>query len=122
MLKSSLWFLVIRTGLFKTFFRMMLDTRISIRSKIVVPMAIIYLLSPIDFIPDFVPFSGWMDDVVVVVASLTYFLYSVPKSVRSEYINLGRDHSHKDSRRSASRGKVIEGEYSVKGEKDADYD
>jgi len=33
-------------------------------------LAILYIASPIDFIPDFIPIVGWIDDLFVLVAGL----------------------------------------------------
>jgi uncharacterized membrane protein YkvA (DUF1232 family) len=33
----------------------------------------LYLLSPIDLIPDFVPFAGWLDDLVIVPLLVNWF-------------------------------------------------
>lgn len=40
------------------------------RSIIKIVLAIIYLISFIDFIPDFIPFIGWADDIAVL-----FFIY-----------------------------------------------
>lgn len=31
---------------------------------IILIISILYILSPIDLIPDFIPFIGWLDDIV----------------------------------------------------------
>ena len=33
-------------------------------------IAVIYFLSPIDFVPDFIPLVGWLDDIVVFLKAL----------------------------------------------------
>jgi uncharacterized membrane protein YkvA (DUF1232 family) len=35
-------------------------------------LALLYILSPIDLVPDFIPVAGWVDDVVV-GAGAAYF-------------------------------------------------
>lgn len=35
-------------------------------AKILFAVALIYLLSPIDLIPDFIPIIGWIDDLIIV--------------------------------------------------------
>ena len=60
------------------------DRRTPWLSKIMIVAAIAYLLSPIDFIPDFVPLAGQLDDVIIV--PLLFFLATVliPKQVIEE--------------------------------------
>ncbi len=42
-------------------------------------LAALYVLSPIDFIPDVLPVLGWIDDVAVILITI---LTAVPKIVR----------------------------------------
>lgn len=41
-----------------------------------------YLLSPIDLIPDVVPFLGWVDDLVVVPMLVSMIVRMLPQPVR----------------------------------------
>ncbi len=36
---------------------------------VVLILALLYILSPVDLIPDFIPFVGWADDLAVGVAA-----------------------------------------------------
>ncbi len=47
------------------------DGRVSRLDKLMVVGAIAYILTPIDLIPDFIPFFGQVDDVYLLVLSLT---------------------------------------------------
>lgn len=40
---------------------------------IIALLAVLYIISPIDFIPDFIPFLGWIDDLVVLLIGLGAF-------------------------------------------------
>lgn len=42
-----------------------------------------YLLSPIDLIPDVVPFLGWVDDLVVVPMLVSMIVRMLPQPVRT---------------------------------------
>ncbi len=44
----------------------------------------LYLVSPIDLIPDFIPFLGVMDDIVLVPLAIGWLLKKLPASVRDD--------------------------------------
>lgn len=58
------------------FFEMILAYRtnryrdISLSTLIISVIAVLYALSPIDILPDFIPFIGWIDDFVVLRMAL----------------------------------------------------
>jgi uncharacterized membrane protein YkvA (DUF1232 family) len=54
------------------FRRLLSDPRVPRRKKVLLALVVAYLASPIDFIPDFIPVAGYLDDVAVVVLSLRY--------------------------------------------------
>lgn len=54
------------------------------RAKIAVGFAGLWVLSPIDLIPEFLPVIGPLDDVVVVALAFRYAARSVPRSVLLE--------------------------------------
>jgi len=54
------------------------------RARIAVGIALIWVLSPIDLIPEFLPVIGPLDDVVVVALALRYAARQVPRSVLLE--------------------------------------
>ncbi len=41
----------------------------------------LYLVSPIDFIPDFVPIAGWLDDLVVIPLLVSWIVSLLPQPV-----------------------------------------
>lgn len=41
--------------------------------------AAIYVVSPIDLIPDFIPILGWVDDGGVIVGTIAYLMKAEPK-------------------------------------------
>jgi uncharacterized membrane protein YkvA (DUF1232 family) len=40
----------------------------------------LYLLSPIDLIPDFIPFAGWLDDLVIVPMLVSWIFGMLQRS------------------------------------------
>ncbi len=54
------------------------DPRVPTRAKLAIGIAGIWLLSPIDLIPEFIPIIGPLDDIVVVALALRYAGRTVP--------------------------------------------
>ena len=54
---------------------------VPVRAKIAVGFAGLWVLSPIDLIPEFLPIIGPLDDVVVVALAFRYAARSVPRQV-----------------------------------------
>jgi uncharacterized membrane protein YkvA (DUF1232 family) len=57
------------------------DPRVPRRARVVVALAGLWLLSPIDPLPEFLPVIGPLDDVVVVALALRYAARQVPREV-----------------------------------------
>jgi uncharacterized membrane protein YkvA (DUF1232 family) len=53
-------------------------------AKILAAIVIVYALSPIDLIPDFIPVLGYLDDVIILPCLIALTVRSIPKSVFSE--------------------------------------
>lgn len=64
--------------------RLRRDPRVPRRAKVAVAIAAVWVLSPIDLIPEFLPVIGPLDDVVVVALVLRYAARSVPREVLME--------------------------------------
>ena len=62
------------------------DSRTTLLAKLPAIISIIYLLSPIDLIPDFIPFFGYIDDIVIVPLLLNVAIKLLPADVREESI------------------------------------
>jgi uncharacterized membrane protein YkvA (DUF1232 family) len=62
------------------------DKRTPLIAKLPAILSIVYLLSPIDLIPDFIPFFGYIDDIVVVPLLLNLAIRLLPREVREESI------------------------------------
>jgi uncharacterized membrane protein YkvA (DUF1232 family) len=61
--------------------RLRRDPRVPRRAKVAVALAGLWLLSPIDLLPEFLPVIGPLDDVVVVALALRYAARQVPREV-----------------------------------------
>jgi uncharacterized membrane protein YkvA (DUF1232 family) len=64
--------------------RLRRDHRVPRRARIAVAFAGLWVLSPIDLIPDFLPIIGALDDVVVVALAFRYAGRRVPRDVLLE--------------------------------------
>jgi len=53
-------------------------------AKVTAAIVVIYALSPIDLIPDFIPFLGYLDDVILLPALIALTLKLIPPSVFAE--------------------------------------
>jgi uncharacterized membrane protein YkvA (DUF1232 family) len=53
---------------------LLLDKRVAVFDKLLVAGAIAYIVSPIDLIPDFIPFFGEIDDLFILVLALQHLV------------------------------------------------
>ena len=67
-----------------TMWRLRRDPRVPRRAKVAAVIAGLWVLSPIDLIPEFLPVIGPLDDVVVVALALRYAARCVPRAVLEE--------------------------------------
>jgi uncharacterized membrane protein YkvA (DUF1232 family) len=61
--------------------RLRRDPRVPRRAKVAVALAGVWVASPIDLIPEFLPVIGPLDDIVVVALALRYAGRQVPRDV-----------------------------------------
>lgn len=64
--------------------RLRKDPRVPRRVKVAVAIAGLWVLSPIDLIPEFLPIIGPLDDIVVVALALRYAARRIPPEVLVE--------------------------------------
>lgn len=61
------------------------DRRVAGIDKLLVAGAILYILSPMDLIPDFIPFLGEVDDVYLLMMSLQRLIVNAGKRVVTDH-------------------------------------
>jgi uncharacterized membrane protein YkvA (DUF1232 family) len=61
--------------------RLRKDPRVPRRAKIAIVVAGLWVASPVDLIPEFIPVIGPLDDIVVVALALRYAARHVPRDV-----------------------------------------
>ena len=54
-------------------------------AKIIAAIVVIYALSPIDLIPDFIPVLGYLDDIIILPALIALCVRCIPEDVFSDY-------------------------------------
>jgi len=64
----------------------MRDRRVPWWSKLIAGALVLYLASPIDLIPDFIPVLGHLDDLAIAIIAGGLLLRSVPREVIEEHL------------------------------------
>ena len=60
------------------------DRRTPIFAKVFAAITVVYALSPIDLIPDFIPVLGYLDDLIILPALVALTIRFIPKALLSE--------------------------------------
>ena len=60
------------------------DKRVGLLPKLIIGVTLLYALSPIDLIPDFIPILGYLDDLIIVPALLGLAIRLIPKEIWKE--------------------------------------
>jgi uncharacterized membrane protein YkvA (DUF1232 family) len=71
--------------------RMIKDSRVPTAEKALFLAAIVYVISPLDFIPDFFPFIGQVDDIYVVALTLLRLVNRTDESIVRQHWSGGGD-------------------------------
>jgi uncharacterized membrane protein YkvA (DUF1232 family) len=62
------------------------DERIPIGPRIIALALVLYIASPIDLLPDFIPVIGYFDDVLIVLVGAGLLLRSIPRYIIEEHV------------------------------------
>ena len=68
--------------------RLLFDKRVSIFIRPLVPLALLYIISPFDLIKDRIPVLGRFDDLIVIGLALLFLIKLAPKSVVDEHMGV----------------------------------
>jgi uncharacterized membrane protein YkvA (DUF1232 family) len=98
--------------------RLLWDERVPVWTKLIPPAALVYVLFPVDIIPDVVLGLGQLDDIAVLLIGLKLFIEMAPPDVvREHLVELGA--RIKEWRvvegEEGESSVVIEGQYELKG-------
>jgi uncharacterized membrane protein YkvA (DUF1232 family) len=87
-MKNLLMFL---PNMVKLMGKLLTDNRVPITEKALFVAAIVYVVSPLDFIPDIFPFIGQVDDIYVVSLTLLRLLNRTDESIVRQHWSGGGD-------------------------------
>jgi uncharacterized membrane protein YkvA (DUF1232 family) len=71
----------------KLIWRLLNDRRISPWLKMIIPATLLYLLFPVDIVPDFVPGLGQLDDIAVILLGLKFFVEMCPDEIVRQHLD-----------------------------------
>ena len=97
--------------------RLLRDSRVPMMAKLVFYATVVYMLSPLDIVPDWIPVLGQADDLVAIMAGLNLFFRACPRWIVDEHeaaLSGRLDESTADRRAagsSATGGPTIDGQY-----------
>ena len=99
---------LLKTG--RLAWRLFRDPRVPLAAKLVLGATAMYLVSPIDVVPDWFPLVGQADDLVAILTGLNLFIKACPRDVVEEHEgDLGG--KRRPHNRPGPTGAVIEGRY-----------
>ena len=87
--------------------RLLRDSRVPLYLKILPFLSLIYLLFPLDFIPDLIPALGQVDDLGAIVLAVEAFIMMSPQDVVQEH----KAEIETGSKRASRGDTVIDGEW-----------
>lgn len=64
-----------------TIFLALKDKETPLPAKIFAALTVVYALSPVDLVPDFIPVLGYLDDVILLPALVALTIKFIPKDV-----------------------------------------
>ena len=112
MLLRGLYQILSMTGIPRLVFRLMMDRRVPLWTKFIIPAGIVYLILPFDVLPDMVPALGRIDDLLAIVFSVGLFLALASGKVVSEHIRgapAGDDNDSDDD--DSPKSSVVDGSF-----------
>ena len=70
---------------FQLVWRLLADPRVPVLPKLIIPLVVVYVVSPIDLIPDPIPILGQMDDLAVIFFGIRFFIELCPPDIVMEH-------------------------------------
>lgn len=86
---STLQYLIHAPNFIRLFWRLLTDKRVSLVAKLPLIVGILYLVIPLDLIPEFPLIGlGYLDDVIVLYLGAKLFIRLCPQNVVAEHVEL----------------------------------
>ena len=104
--------LAIRSVIFpflKLVWRLLRDRRVPVFTKIIPLLALVYLVSPYDFVGDRIPILGQFDDLIVVGLLLFLFVAASPAHVVADH-TIGKKLRDLQNQQDEKKGKTVDAE------------
>jgi uncharacterized membrane protein YkvA (DUF1232 family) len=70
----------------RLFVRLLREKRVPVPAKVLFAAAVVYCVSPMDFLPDLVPLLGQVDDLALFVMACRAFIRLAPAEVVREHV------------------------------------
>jgi uncharacterized membrane protein YkvA (DUF1232 family) len=70
---------------FRVAWRLLWDGRVPLSTKIIPLLVVLYILSPIDIVPDFIPGLGQLDDLALFLLGVQAFIAMSPKDLVARF-------------------------------------
>jgi uncharacterized membrane protein YkvA (DUF1232 family) len=74
---------VLRNG--RLAWRLMRDSRTPLKAKLILGAALLYLISPINLLNEWIPLVGQLDDIAVITLGFELFFRNVPEWLKAEH-------------------------------------
>jgi uncharacterized membrane protein YkvA (DUF1232 family) len=94
--------------------RLLRDPRVPVYLKVVPAAAVLYVLSPLDFIPDVAVGLGQLDDIGILLVGIEGFIALCPQHVVDEHLAAIQGGQGYTPSSGAGRSDTIDGEWRVK--------
>ncbi len=72
---------------FRLAWHLFTDKRVPLWAKAVLPLSWLYVVSPVDFLPDLIPGLGQLDDIGVILLGMALFVKLCPPEIVQNYVN-----------------------------------
>ncbi len=88
-------------------YRLLRDPRVPLFTKVIPFASLVYVILPVDFVPDVIPVLGQLDDLGVVLLAIETFIFMAPQNVVQEH----RNAIEHETKQGVHEDTVVDGEW-----------